>query len=48
MHSRALLRMAENRTTAALGASSVIYLSDEDWFERWSVLSVHGGHLACN
>lgn len=48
MHCRALLSIAENRAMAALAASSIIDLSDEDWFERWSVLSVHGGHLACN
>lgn len=48
MHCRALLPIAESRAMNVLAASSVIDLSDEDWFERWSVLSVHGGHLACN
>jgi hypothetical protein len=48
MHCRALLPIAEKRGTNVLAASSVIDLSDENWFERWSVLSVHGGHLACN
>ena len=39
---------AESRAKTVLAASGAIGLCDDDWFERRSVLQVHGSYLACH